>query len=92
MDIVRNKSQFVDNLLYKVLRTIDHRILLHNNKVALLTKIIESNNVHRALNRGFALVKQDDKYVKRSVQFISEKETEIIFVDGIVKINTDKNG
>ena len=92
LDIVRNKSQFVDNLLYKMLQTIDHRVLLYNNKVALLTKIIESNNVHRALYRGFVLVKQDDKYVKRSAQFISEKDTELIFADGSVKVNQVKNG
>jgi exodeoxyribonuclease VII large subunit len=92
LDIVRNKSQLVDNLLYKVLQTTDHRILLNNNKVTLLTKIIESNDIQRTLQRGFALVKQYDKYVKRSVQYNPGEETELIFADGIVKINSEKNG
>ncbi len=91
LDIVRNKSQFVDNLLYKVLQTTDHRILLHSNKVSLLTKIIESNNIQRTLNRGFALVRQDNKYVKRRVQFALNAETEVIFADGSVKIKPENN-
>ena len=91
LDIVRNKSQFVDNLLYKVLQTTDHRILLHSNKVSLLTKIIESNNIQRTLNRGFALVRQDNKYVKRRLQFASNAETEVIFADGSIKIKPENN-
>ena len=91
LDIVRNKSQFVDNLLYKVLQTTDHRILLHSNKVSLLTKIIESNNINRTLERGFALVRQNNKYVKRSTQFNSTEATELIFADGSIRINRDKN-
>ncbi len=91
LDIVRNKSQFVDNLLYKVLQTTDHRILLHSNKVSLLTKIIESNNINRTLERGFALVRQNNKYVKRSTQFNLTEETELIFADGSIRINRDKN-
>ncbi len=92
LDIVRNKSQFVDNLLYKVLQTTDHRILLHSNKVSLLTKIIESNNIQRTLERGFALVRQDNKYIKRSTQFNSTKATELIFADNSIKISREKNG
>jgi exodeoxyribonuclease VII large subunit len=92
LDIVRNKSQFVDNLLYKVLQTTDHRILLLSSKVSLLTKIIESNNIQRTLERGFVLVRQDNKYVKRSTQFDSTEETELIFGDGSIKINRENNG
>ncbi len=91
LDIVRNKSQLVDNLLYKVLQTTDHRILLYKNKVSLLTKIIESNNIQRTLNRGFALVKQDEKYVKRRVQFNNNADAELIFADGKLKIKSNKN-
>lgn len=91
LDIVRNRSQFIDNLLYKVLQTTDHRILLHSNKVSFLTKIIESNNIQRTLERGFVLVRQDNKYIKRSAQFVSNAETELTFADGSIKINRDKN-
>jgi exodeoxyribonuclease VII large subunit len=91
LDIVRNKSQFVDNLLYKVLQTTDHRILLHRNKVSLLTKIIESNNINRTLERGFALVRQNNNYVKRSTQFNLTEATELIFADGTIRINKDNN-
>lgn len=92
LDKVRNKSQLVDNLLYKVLQTTDHRILLLRNKVSLLTKIIESNNIQKTLNRGFALVRQDDKYVTRSAQFLPVEDTELIFADGSIKIECEKNG
>ncbi len=90
LNIVRNKSQIVDNLLYKLLQKTDQRILFHNNKILLLTKIIESNNIQRTLKRGFALVKQDNKYVSRSVQFNSDTDAEVIFADGSIKINSKK--
>lgn len=86
INIIRNRSQLVDNLLYKLLQRTDQKILSHNNKILLLTKIIESNSIQKILNRGFTLVRQDNKYVKRSVQFNSDIETEIIFFDGSVKI------
>lgn len=86
INIIRNRSQLVDNLLYKLLQRTDQKILSHNNKILLLTKIIESNSIKKTLNRGFTLVRQDKKYVKRSVQFNSDIETEIIFSDGNVKI------
>ena len=91
LDIVRNKSQLVDNLLYKVLQKTDHRILLHNNKVSLLTKVIESNNVQRILERGFTLLRQGNKYIKRKAGFDSNEESELIFADGKVKIRPGNN-
>jgi exodeoxyribonuclease VII large subunit len=87
LDIIRNKSQFVDNLLYRLIQKTDQQILSYKNKILLLTKVIESNNVQRTLNRGFALVRQDTKYVTRSVQFNPGTDTEVIFADGTVKIN-----
>jgi exonuclease VII large subunit len=74
-----------------VLQKTDHRILLYNNRVSLLTAIIESNNVHRILNRGFTLVKQDNKYVIRSAMFNPDINTEIVFADGSVNIKSRKN-
>jgi exodeoxyribonuclease VII large subunit len=91
LDLIRNKSQLVDNLLYKVLQKTDHRLSLFNNKVALLTKIIESNNFQRTLNKGFTLIKQNNKYVSRKFQLKPEAETDIIFADGFVKISPDRN-
>lgn len=87
LNIIRNKSQLVDNLLYKLLQKTDQKILSYNNKILLLTKIIESNNIQKTLRRGFTLVRQNNKYVKRSTHFISDAEVEIIFSDGNIKIN-----
>ncbi len=91
LNIVRNKSQLVDGLLYKILQTTDHRILLHSNKVSLLTKVIESNNIQRTLDRGFVLVRQDNKYIKRSSHFTSHEETELVFADGSIKLSRENN-
>lgn len=90
LNIIRIRSQLVDNLLYKLLQKTDQRILSYNNKILLFSKIIESNNIHKTLNRGFTLVRQDNKFVKRSIQFNSEILTEIIFSDGSIKINPEK--
>ncbi len=89
INIIRTRSQLVDNLLYKLLQKTDQKILSYNNKILLLTKIIESNNIQKTLNRGFTLVRQDNKYIKRSVQFNSDVQTEIIFSDGSIKLNPE---
>lgn len=93
LNIIRNKSQFIDNLLYKLLQKTDQKMLFNYNKVLLLSKIVESNNIKRTLKRGFTLVRQDNKYVTRSVQFNQATDAEVIFSDGSIKINpTNSNG
>jgi exodeoxyribonuclease VII large subunit len=90
LEIIRNRSQLIDNLLYKLLQKTDQRTLNYNHKILLLTKIIESNNVRKILDRGFTLVRQEDKYIKRRMQFNLNTDTELIFSDGSVNFNPGK--
>jgi exonuclease VII large subunit len=56
------------------------------NNLALKEKIISSNNIDHILSRGFAIVEQNKKIVKRKIQFIPETEFDLTFSDGKVKI------
>ncbi|MEJ2615009.1 MAG: exodeoxyribonuclease VII large subunit, partial [Ignavibacteriaceae bacterium] len=65
LDLVRRKSQQVDNLIYKLLKNIDQKSLAYKGKLSILAKSIEVHDVNRQLKKGFVLVKQDSKYITR---------------------------
>jgi len=67
MDIVRRKSQETDNLTYRLVQNIDRKLLLTGNKLSLLSQQIEAHNIQKSLKKGFVLVKQNSKFVTRSV-------------------------
>lgn len=86
MDIVRSKSQYLDNIIYKILKHSDHLINKKVNKVSLLAKTIEGHDIQKTLKRGFALVKQDSKFVMRSAKFNPDKSAVLKFYDDEVTI------
>jgi exodeoxyribonuclease VII large subunit len=69
MDIIRNKSQYLDNIIYKILKHFDHLMTKKVNKVSLLAKTLEAHDIQKTLKRGFVLVKQGSKFVKRYADF-----------------------
>ncbi len=91
LDFVRRKSQQVDGAVYKLTGNFDKRNLVLQNKVALLTKIIESHDIKKNLKKGFVLVRQDSKFITRAENFITGNETKLIFYDDEVKINSKQN-
>jgi len=87
-DIIRNKSQQVDNLTYRFIQNNDKQILLRKNKLALLVKTIESHDVKKALKKGFVLVKQDSKFITRAENFNNKLNTSLNFYDGDIQIKS----
>ncbi len=81
MDLVRRKSQQVDNLIYKLLKNIEQKILVNKGRLSILSKTIESHDVNLQLKKGFVLVKQDSQYVTRKANFNKEKDTILKFYD-----------
>ena len=82
MDLVRRKSQYLDNLTSRVIRDFDNNIKLRIGKINLLTKMIENHDIEKTLKKGFALVKQDSKFVTRSSKFNPENPAVLKFYDG----------
>jgi len=81
LDLVRRKSQYLDNLSYKMIREFDNNIKLRIGKVNLLTKMIENHDIQKTLKKGFVLVKQDSKFVTRSTVFNSDNPAILKFYD-----------
>jgi exodeoxyribonuclease VII large subunit len=87
LDLVRRKSQQLDNVIYKISNGINRKFLFNSNKLSLIIKTIESYDTKRILKKGFALVKQDSKYIKRVSQFDRKKLAAIEFYDGSIEVS-----
>ncbi len=87
LDLVRSKYQQLDNLSYKLMQKIERKLLINNSKLSLLSKTIESHDVKKVLKKGFVLVKQDSKYVKRAAEFNNSEAASLIFFDDEIGIN-----
>ncbi len=81
MDMIRRKSQQVDNLIYKLIKNIERKFLADKNKIEVLSRMIESHDINRQLKKGFVLVKQNSKYITRKSSFNEDKETILRFYD-----------
>lgn len=89
IDIVRNKIQTLDNIVYKLLQQVDVKFLITQNKLNLLSNTIQMNDIQKTLRKGFVLVKQDDKFIRRAVDFVADKSALLKFYD--TEITVKKN-
>jgi exodeoxyribonuclease VII large subunit len=85
-DLVRSKSQQTDNIIYKIFNAIDKKLTNYRSRIELKAKIIETLSVESALKKGYVLVRQDFKYVKRAKNLDQNKSTTLKFYDGDVEI------
>ena len=85
-DLLQNKVQFLDNLLYKIDAGIEKKLTFEKNRLAILNGILEANNSDKILKKGYTIVKQENKIITRSKNFESGKEFQIKFFDGEVGI------
>lgn len=83
---IRKNSQTIDHLSFLMGKEIDKVVLNFKHKVALLIKTIEANDVNRTLKKGFALIKQNEKFVSRKQNFDQQKSAIIKFYDGEIEI------
>ncbi len=91
IDMVRNRTQQIDNLHTWLHEKIDKRFLRSKNQLNLLSKNIESYDVDRTLKRGFVLVQQNSNYITRAANFKKNKPAELIFSDDKVEVNKNSN-
>ncbi|MBK7378401.1 MAG: exodeoxyribonuclease VII large subunit [Ignavibacteriales bacterium] len=86
MNLVRQKYQESDHLLYKLFQELDKKILAQKNKLALLKNTIAAFDIQKTLKKGFVLVSQDSKFIKRYAEFTKDKKSILKFFDGQVEI------
>ncbi len=85
-DLLRNKVQFLDNLIYKIDNGISRKFLLTKNKLSLLNGLLEANNSDKILKKGYSIIKQNDKIVTRAEHFEAEENFKIKFYDDEVEV------
>lgn len=90
MQLVHFRKQSLDYTLFKFNENLRMYVngLIH--KVALLSVKVESNNVKKLLKKGFVLVTQHGKFVKRATGLISGEEFSLEFFDKTIQVYTDE--
>jgi exodeoxyribonuclease VII large subunit len=83
---VRNFYQKIDNLFYKISQQIEKKFLLAEIETQKYFSIINSYDIEKTLKKGFALIRQDDKFVTRKQFYNPEKHVLIRFFDGEIKL------
>ncbi len=86
LEKIRKYSQMVDLNTYKIVQKIDKRILIASNRIAYLSKSIEMHDIEKSLQKGFALIKQDSKFIPRKISFNINKPATITFYDGEIEL------
>ncbi len=82
MDILNRKSQQVDLNTSDIIKSIKRYLMTYQNKLMLLSKSIEAFDIGRSLKRGFVLVSQNSKFVKRASDFNNKEKAILKFFDG----------
>lgn len=89
LDLIRQQSQQIDSSLLKILQIIDRKMLINSNKISLLAGVIQSHDLQKTLKKGFVLVKQDGKFIKRLKNMELKKSKTLKFFDGEVELKND---
>jgi len=89
VEIHRLNSQRIDFVWSEIQNSIENKFRDTKNKIEFYSKIVELNNVSKTLQRGFALIKQNGKFVKKSVELIPDKTFNIEFSDKEITVNHD---
>jgi exodeoxyribonuclease VII large subunit len=85
-NIINNRKQTVDNLIVRIQSNIGTLLSKKRNSLMLFDKIISINNIGHILKKGFVLVEQNNKIVKRKANLRPSEDFDLNFTDGKVKI------
>jgi exodeoxyribonuclease VII large subunit len=84
--IINNNTQSLDNYIFRIENSINQIFLKNKNELELLESRVKSYSVDNVLERGFAIVKQDDKIITRAKKYDSKKRTKVKFYDKEIEI------
>ena len=83
---IRKFSQVLDFNVLKMNNLIDRKINLFSSKIALISKSLDVHDIEKSLKKGFALIKQNAKFVTRKKNYSSQNPATIKFYDGELEI------
>lgn len=86
LENARKFSQRIDLANIKLDNLIEKKILSSNAKISLLSKTLEGFDVQKSLKKGFALIRQNSKFVTRKNNFNQTEPLTIQFYDGEINI------
>lgn len=86
LENARKFSQRIDLANIKLNNLIEKKILSSNAKISLLSKTLEGFDVQKSLKKGFALIRQNSKFVTRKNNFNQTEPLTIQFFDGEINI------
>ncbi|HQF42026.1 MAG TPA: exodeoxyribonuclease VII large subunit [Ignavibacteriaceae bacterium] len=86
LENVRRFSQQLDTINLRVNNLVEKKVLSYNSKLSLISKTLEGYDLQKSLKKGFALIKQNSKFVTRKNNFNKSEPHTIQFYDGEVKI------
>jgi len=84
--IINNNMQTLDSYILKIENGVNQKFLKSKNELQILSNIVESYNIEKVLERGFALVKQNSKTITRAKDYDSSKKIKIKFYDNEIEI------
>ena len=73
--------QSLDYASYKLHSAMDKCYAYYKNTISLLQSALQANDINKTLKKGFVLVKQQGKFVKKSVELLPDSDFEVIFSD-----------
>lgn len=88
-NIINNKKQTIDNYLFRIQRNIGNLLVRKKNVLDILNKVLISNNIDHILNKGFVLVEQNGKIVKRMNNLSLNEKFKLKFADGEAEVTNE---
>lgn len=89
-DFIKNKSQSLDNIFYKLSNLVENKFIYEKNRLGILEERLKAMNVEQVLKRGFVYLKQNDKVVGRKKEFSAEQNFILKFYDGDINVNVEE--
>jgi exodeoxyribonuclease VII large subunit len=86
LDLIKNKSQYLDNVIYKIENRISNIIFEKRNKITLFDQKVRANDINKIMLKGFTLIKQNNKIVKESSMLDTNNSFAIKFYDKEIEI------
>jgi exodeoxyribonuclease VII large subunit len=85
--LLRNKNQKMDFTVYRLQQSFNNFFKAIKNRFDRSMRIVQQADPKKNLAKGYSIVRQKSKIIKRTNEFDLGHETEIEFFDGRIKIN-----
>jgi exodeoxyribonuclease VII large subunit len=86
-EIIKYGSQQLDNLQYRIQNKIENKLYSNKSRLDLLNSFIDSYNTDKILARGYTIISQEGKYIKKSIELKPAMQFKIKFSDNEIEVN-----